>query len=228
MSRDIGHGRTLKAMQHLGVLAVVVLLGGQVLGQGTASGEPAKAPDAAKNRWAYNLTVDGYIIPHSQSYVDPVFTADRNWLHLEARYNYENLETGSLWAGYNFSAGKKLVLDVTPMIGGVFGRANGIAPGCEASLTYKKIELSISNEYVFDTTHKSGNFYYSWPQLTYSPMDWFRVGLVAQRTKAFHTSLDTQRGFLVGVSHKKWEFTTYIFNAGFTDPTVVLEAGVSF
>ena len=60
----------------------------------------------------------------------------------------------------NFSAGKKLVLDVTPMIGGVFGRTNGIAPGCDASLTYKKIELSISNEYVFDTTHKSGNFYY--------------------------------------------------------------------
>ena len=29
-----------------------------------------------------------------------------------------------------------------------------------------------------------------------------------QHTKAFHTSLDVQRGFLVGVSHKKWEFTT--------------------
>jgi hypothetical protein len=27
---------------------------------------------------------------------------------------------------------------------------------------------------------------------------------------------------------KKVEFTTYIFNAGWTDPTVVLEAGVSF
>jgi hypothetical protein len=54
------------------------------------------------------------------------------------------------------------------------------------------------------------------------------MGLVAQHTKAFHTSLDVQRGFLVGVSHKKVEFTTYIFNAGWTDPTVVLEAGVSF
>jgi len=54
------------------------------------------------------------------------------------------------------------------------------------------------------------------------------VGLVAQHIKAFHTSLDVQRGFLVGVSHKKLEFTTYIFNAGFTDPTVVLEVGVNF
>ena len=228
MSHAIIQDRILKPIQQLGVLAVVALLGGQALGQGTASGAPATPPDTNKNPWDYNLTVDGYVIPDDTSYVNPVFTADRSWLHLEARYNYENLRTGSLWAGYNFSAGKKLLLEVTPMIGGVFGRTDGIAPGCEASLTYKKIELSITNEYVFDTTHKSGNFYYSWPQFTYSPVDWFRVGLVAQHTKAFHTSLDVQRGFLVGVSHKKWEFTTYIFNAGFTDPTVVLEAGVNF
>ena len=207
---------------------MVVLLSGQVLGQETAASAAAKSPDAAKNPWAFNLTTDGYIVPNGQSYVNPVFSANRNWLHLEARYNSENLHTGSLWAGYNFAAGKKLVLNVTPMIGGVFGRTTGIAPGCEASLTYKKIELSISNEYVFDTTHKSGSFYYSWLELTYSPLNWFRVGLVAEHTKAFHTGLDVQRGFLVGVSHKKLEFTTYIFNAGFTDPTVVLEVGVSF
>jgi hypothetical protein len=114
------------------------------------------------------------------------------------------------------------------MIGGVFGRTTGIAPGCEASLTYKKIQLSISNEYVVDTTNKSDSFYYSWPQLTYSPADWFRVGAVAQRSKAFHSTLDVQRGFLVGVSHKKLEFTAYVFNAGWTDPTVVLELGASF
>ncbi len=214
----------MKATRHFAVFAWLVLLSGQLLAQGT----PAAAPAAAKNPWDYNLTVDGYIIPDETSYVDPVFSANRGWLHLEARYNSENLRTGSLWIGYNFRAGKKLVLEVTPMIGGVFGRTNGIAPGCEASLTYKEIELSISNEYVFDTTHKSGNFYYSWPQLTYSPVDWFRVGLVAQHTRAFQTSLDVQRGFLVGVSHKKWEFTTYIFNAGFTEPTVVLEVGFNF
>jgi hypothetical protein len=51
---------------------------------------------------------------------------------------------------------------------------------------------------------------------------------VAQHTKAFHTSLDVQRGFLVGVSRKQVEFTTYIFNAGWTDPTVVLEVWLEF
>ena len=172
--------------------------------------------------------MDGYIIPNAQSYVDPVFSANRNWLHLEARYNYENLRTGSLWAGYNFAVGKKLVLDVTPMVGGVFGRTDGIAPGCEASLTYKQVQLSISNEYVFDTTHKSGNFYYAWPELTYSPLSWLKVGAVAQHTKAYQTAVSVQRGFLVGVSHKQWEFTTYVFNPDLAQPTVVLEVGVNF
>ncbi len=96
---------------------------------------PAASLASAANPWEFNLTVDGYVIPQEQGYASPTFTADRTWLHLEARYNYENLRTGSLWFGRNFSVGKNLVFAITPMIGGVFGRTNGIAPGCEASLT---------------------------------------------------------------------------------------------
>ena len=183
---------------------------------------------AASHPWAYSITVDGYAVPDGQSYVNPTVTADRGWLHLEGRYNYENLRTGSLWVGYNWSAGKKWALSVTPMIGGVFGRSTGVAPGAEASLTYKKIEVSIANEYLFDTSNSDGSFYYSWPQLTYSPLDWLRMGLVAQHTKAYQTKLGIQRGVFVGFSHKKWEFTAYEFNAGWSDPTLVLELGASF
>jgi hypothetical protein len=209
----------MKTAREFVVLFLIVCASGQALGQATP---PAAQP------WEYNVVVDGYIIPDGTSYVDPVFTADHNWLHLEARYNYENLHTGSLWVGYNFSWGKKVQFSLTPMIGGIFGRSNGIAPGGEASLTYKRIQGSISNEYVFDTDSKSRNFYYTWPQLTYSPVEWLHVGAVAQRTKVYHTPLDTQRGFLVGVSHKNWDFTTYVFNPGASGTIVVLEAGVSF
>jgi hypothetical protein len=134
----------------------------------------------------------------------------------------------SIWVGYNFSVGKKLIFEASAMIGGVFGNTTGVAPGYEVSLSYKRIVLSSSGEYVFDTKNKSGNFFYSWPQLTYSPLEWFHVGLVAQRTKAYHTSFDTQRGLLVGFSHKRAEFTTYILNPGWSDPTLVLEIQWSF
>jgi hypothetical protein len=216
----------MKLTLQLGLLACAALLSGQLWAQGTPAPATPKPPD--KEPWAYSLTTDGYIVPEGESYVSPVLTADRQWLHLEARYNYENQNTGSLWVGYNFSAGKTLQLALTPMIGGVFGRTTGIAPGCEVSLTYKKLQFSSSSEYVVDTSHISGSFFYSWPELTYSLLDWLKVGLVAQRTKAYHTSLDTQRGFLVGVSHKKLEFTTYVFNPDLSNPTTVLELGVSF
>jgi hypothetical protein len=218
----------MKATRQLTVFAVALLFVGQMFCQVPPSTAPPKPFDSVKNPWTFNLTTDGYIIPNGTDYASPVFSADRSWLHLEARYNDENLRTGSLWLGYSFAAGKKLALNVTPMIGGVFGRTTGIAPGCEASLSYEKVQLSVSNEYVFDTTHKSGSFYYTWPQLTYSTTNWLRVGLMAERTRAFQTSLNVQRGFLVGISRTKWESTVYIFNAGFTEPTVVLELGLNF
>ena len=213
-------------------LAVLVLLGAGACAQSQTPDQPhspsPKPAGAAAEPWEYSLTVDGYIIEGEDGYASPTFTADRNWLHLEARYNYENLRTGSLWAGYNFSWGKTWQFAVTPMIGGVFGRTNGIAPGCEASLKYKKLTLSIDNEYVFDTTSKSENFYYTWPQLTYHALDWLKLGLVAQRTRAFQTPVDIQRGFLVGFKHKELEFTTYVFNPGIAGTSVVLELGASF
>ncbi len=230
----------MRATIQLAVLAALAVMSGRLLAQATPGSAPVKTSPAEAEPWEYNLTVDGYIIPDGTSYVDPVLTADHNWLHLEARYNYENLRTGSLWAGYNFSwgdvdSGDKWEFDLTPMIGGVFGRTNGIAPGLEVSLNYrKKIELSLTNEYVFDTDSKSGNFYYAWPQLTYSPVEWFHVGAVAQHTVAYHSPVNIQRGFLVGFSrrmrdsHKKWEFTTYVFNPGISGTNVVLEAGFSF
>jgi len=49
-----------------------------------------------------------------------------------------------LWVRYNFSVGHKLVFDATPMIGGVFGNTTGVAPGNEASLSYKRMVLASS------------------------------------------------------------------------------------
>jgi hypothetical protein len=185
--------------------------------------------------WDYSLTVDGYLVPDDTSYATPTFTADHKKLHLEGRYNYENLRTGSVWIGYNFSVERKhWSLELTPIAGGVFGRTNGIAPGCEMTFTYRNLELYFSNEYVYAFNRRSDSFYYAWPQLSYPFFNWLRVGAAAQRTKAYKTEVDVQRGFLVGVFHenpntnKTTSFTTYVFNPGITTPTVVLEARFEF
>jgi hypothetical protein len=222
----------MKRLAHvIGMSLLAAICAGQIPAQTTAGTSPATASSSAPapaNPWAFNLSVSGYIVPRGQSYVSPTFTGDHDTLHVEARYNYEAQRTASLWAGYDLSVGKKLVLDATPMIGGVFGNVNGIAPGLEATITYKKLQFYSANEYIFDTDTKSGNFFYTWTQLTYSPVKWFTAGYVMQRTRAYQTQLDIQRGLLIGFTVKKLTFTTQIFNIGETDPTTVLSLGYSF
>jgi hypothetical protein len=210
------------------IFALAVLLASPVAAQTTTESTPADSGNPASDQWSFSFNVAGYIVPHDRSYASATFAADRKRLHLGARYNYEDKETGSFWVGYNFSAGQNLVFEATPMIGGTFGNTTGVAPGYLASLSWKKIALSTEGEYVFDTKESTGNFFYSWTELTYSPTAWCRAGLVAQRTKAYHTDLDIQRGLLVSFSHNKLDFTTYVFNAGWADPTVVLSLGFNF
>jgi hypothetical protein len=188
---------------------------------------PVLAEETTERAWSFSASITGYLVPDDRDYVQPTFAADRGWLHLEARYNYEALETGSVWVGYNFSVGEKLTFDFTPMIGGVFGDLTGVAPGYEATLTWWKLELYTEGEFVFSTGDRSEDFFYTWSELSLAPVDWFRFGFVAQRTKAYETDFDIQRGFLIGFSFKRVDFTTYVFNPD-DKPTVVLGVSVNF
>jgi hypothetical protein len=222
-------------VNHLVVL-VVLLAGNNMLAQ-----EAIKTPDSKAMRtppalseeedekaWSFSASATTYFVPDDREYVQPTFTADRGWLHLEARYNYENLKTGSVWIGYNFSGGKKLEWEFTPMLGGVFGNTTGLAPGYKLSLTYWKLEFSSEGEFVYDTGNSEDNFTYNWSELSFSPVEWFRFGLVGQRTRVYQTDVDIQRGLLVGFSYKKMNVTTYVFNLDQGKPTWVFSVGVTF
>jgi hypothetical protein len=209
---------------------MAALLAVSALAQKAPDNAPPASSNATPNPWEFSLTTSGFIVPRGESYVSPDFSADHGWLHLEARYNDEALKTGSLWVGYNFNVGKKLVVNATPMVGGVFGNLNGIAPGCALALTltYKRIQLYGSAEYVFDLQNRSNNFFYIWDQVTYSPLHWLQVGLVSQRTRVYQTGLDVQRGVLAGIIYKKVNVAANVFNFGWTTPTVVLALGFNF
>src|SRR5947199_10581954 len=118
---------------------------------GPATIVPVEAVDeTAETEWEFSLSISTYLAQHSRDYANPNFTADHDWLHLEARYNYEALKTGSLWLGYNFSFGEKLTLDATPMLGGVFCDITGIESGYRMSIAYEKLELISQCEYYVD------------------------------------------------------------------------------
>jgi hypothetical protein len=213
----------------------LLLFAGQALGQAVeahavpATNSVPPGPELEQDsQWSFSASAYTYIVPDSRDYVQPTLTADHGWLHLEARYNYESLETGSAWLGYNFSGGEKLTWEFTPMLGGVFGNTTGIAPGYKGSLGWWKLALYSEGEYVVDTGDSSGNFFYNWSELTLSPVDWFRFGLVTQRTRAYETDRDIQRGLLLAFTYKQVELATYLFNIDESKPTVVIGARVSF
>ena len=214
---------------NLVLIAFLVLSAAHMCAQGTGAVVPPEpAEKSGDDTWSFAAAGYGYVVPNEESYFSPTFRADRKWAHLEARYAYEDRQTGSLWLGYNVSFGERLVLEATPMVGGIFGNTTGVAPGYLFTLSYKKISFYSEGEFVFDTKNAHSNFFYNWNEVAYSPTDWFRAGLASQRTRAYQTPLDVQRGFFAGIALKKVEFTTYVFNVGWTDPTVVLAIGFKF
>jgi hypothetical protein len=186
------------------------------------------SPPPEEEGWEFNASVYGYFPPEDHHYAQPTVMADHGALHLEARYNYEALKSGSAWVGWNLSTGKELTLDATLMVGGIVGDLRGVAPGYELTLSWKAFQLYSEGEYVIDTTDSSGNFFYNWAQLGWSPWDWLSVGLVSQRTRVYHTGLDVQRGLFVGFTWKSLSLNVYVFNPGWETPTVVSSLAVSF
>lgn len=181
-----------------------------------------------ETKWEFSLSTFTYLDQHGRDYANPTFTADRDWLHLEARYNYEELKTGSAWLGWNLSTGTKVAFEVTPMLGGVFGDITGIAPGYTITVRYRTIELSTQGEYIFDAGTSSGNFFYSWSELSASPADWFRVGIVVERTQASGSNSDVRRGPLIGFKYKEVDLTTYWLAPGSDEATFVFAVTFNF
>jgi hypothetical protein len=106
--------------------------------------------------------------------------------------------------------------------------SNGIAPGLELTLTYKKFELYSEMENLFDIQDNENDFYYHWVDFTYSPMDCFWFGISGQRTRLYQTELDIQRGLLVGVGFKQLELNTYIYNIGYDDSFLIITLSANF
>ncbi len=178
--------------------------------------------------WSIEASLFFYIVPDDKDYAQPTVMADHDWLHFELRYNYEALDTGSIWLGCNFEGGEALEWAITPMIAGVVGDTMGFAVGFEGSLHWWKLELYVESEYVIDADDASGNFFYNWSELTLSPVEWFRFGLVTQRTRFSGGGNDPQLGVLAGCTVGAVDLNAYVLNLEEDKPTVAFSVGLSF
>jgi hypothetical protein len=201
-----------------------------VADDGAAATSPAPAvPEAGDKEWSFSAYAYTYLQEHDRDYIQPTFTADRGWLHLEARYNYEDYETVSLWVGYNWSFGKEIAVTLTPMIGGALGETKGFAPGFRFNAEWWKLTLYSEGEYFLDGDSSADDFFYNWTELSLDVTHGFRAGVVIQA----ETDATVRRGLLAGF---KWEqeglgeldLTAYLFDLDKDDKMFVFAVGVNF
>jgi hypothetical protein len=132
--------------------------------------------------------------------------------YTEARYNYEELNTGSLYMGRSFNGGKKAEYSVTPMLGIVFGKYNGASAALNTDIDYNRFNFSAQLQYTVNTADKAQNFFYNWSEISCRFLKKMYGGISIQQTQLYQTELATQTGLLLGFSSGKITVPVYLFN----------------
>jgi hypothetical protein len=191
----------------------------------------AGAADAGDERpWSIAANAYAYFIPEESDFVMAVVPADVRLLHVEARYNYEAIRSGSAFVGVNVGVrwGEGFKLALTPMFGGVAGELDGVIPALRFTVTWWKLELTSESEVVIDLDDNGDSFFYNWSELGIAPVDWLHTGVVIQRNRELHTPLDVQRGLFVAGTFRSATLTLYELNLFWTTPTWIVALSVAF
>jgi hypothetical protein len=140
------------------------------------------------------------------------FQTSRNW-YAEARYNYEDIETFSLYLGKSFSGEKNLGYTLTPIVGASIGRFRGVSMGLNMDVEYGKFFFSAQSQYSLATDKGKGSddFFYSWSEAGFQPVEWFYAGASFQQTYMANEKL-LDPGALIGFSFGRYSIPLYGFN----------------
>ena len=171
-----------------------------------------KAVDSTGVQWNFSAWAEVFIIPEEKDIFNPTFYARHGSLHLEGRYNYEDRNTISTWVGRKFEFGKDVEFVFVPMAGFIFGNTDGMAPGLETEIAYRKFDFYSESEYVFDFASRENNFFYMYSELAFKPIDPLRTGIMAQRTKLVETEHDIQRGLFAEYYFKRFRAGVFYFS----------------
>ncbi|HKQ97683.1 MAG TPA: hypothetical protein VJV75_07405, partial [Candidatus Polarisedimenticolia bacterium] len=178
--------------------------------------------------WHGSANVLAYFPEDDDNYLSPIVVMRHDRLHLEARWNYEEKETGSLFAGWVFTAGSTVEFEAVPMLGAIAGDLDGVAPGCTFSLAWKELFVYSENEIVFDLSDREGSYFYNWSEITWEPLDWLGAGMVTQHTRVYESDREIQRGAMARVTKGRFSSAVYWFNPGSTDDFIVVSAALDF
>lgn len=190
--------------------------------------EPMPAVDSpATSPWEFAGSAFVVDPPGSEAHATAVLYGQRGPLHLELRYNYEDLDTASFFAGWTFEGGASFAYAATPMLGLVGGRTEGVAPGLVLDLGWRDFAFYSESEYLFDAEDSDDDFFYSWSTLTYGFSEALAAGVVAERTKLVDSEFELQHGLALELAVSRLELGLYSYNLGTNDAYTVVSLGGS-
>lgn len=145
--------------------------------------------------------------------------------YTELRYNYEDVQTLSLFAGKTFFTGSKLGCTLTPMLGLSTGNFSGASVAVNAEADWKNFYLSTQTQYSAATRKGVSNFFFSWSELGYNLSRSFFAGVALQYTRQEGVSY-TEPGIVAGLSFKNFSLPFYLFKPFQTDQYIIV--GLNF
>ena len=151
--------------------------------------------------------------PHQPYTYMPVmhYQHKKNW-YAEARYNYEAMETFSLYLGRAFTGGNNLNYTFVPMLGGSMGKFKGVSTGLNIDMEYNKFFFSSQAQYSMPTNQYGQNYWYSWSEVGYQSMKWLYAGLSVQHTHDRLTGDEVQPGMMIGFTFNRFTIPVYTFD----------------
>jgi hypothetical protein len=226
VSRGLARFFALTALVALSAIGATAARAGEDDRSDEHGGRRASRPE--KPSWEFAVTAYPTVVRGGDNYTSAIAAADRGPLHLEARYNYESVGARSAFVGWTFSGGEAVTWELTPLLGGAWGSVRAFVPGLEASAAWKSLDLYVEAEYVSDSAERSDSYYYAWSELGFRPVEWLRVGLAGQRTRAYGGDREFQRGPFAQLTWGPVTLGGYWFNPGSADQVFVGSIGAAF
>jgi hypothetical protein len=189
----------------------------------------AAAAGESTHPWKLELELNGFFGLEESAQLAPTASVDRGPLHLEARYNYDNLKTATFFAGWGFRwGGEETFLRAVPLVGGAVGRSAGIVPGLEVEAQWWRFSYWLELEYLFDFKNGSSNFFYTWSEVNLELVSFLWVGASWQRFRQVHSDRELDVGPMIGAGVGPVSLSLYYYGIGTPDRWALLTLEVRF
>jgi hypothetical protein len=164
----------------------------------------------AQSKWGFenynywNRQTSGIFVPIIH------FETINNW-YVEMRYNYEEAQTLSFYAGKTFSGGKAVTYSITPLAGFATGRFTGVSFAANIKADWKNFYVSSQSQYSIALNGDNRNFFFTWSEMGYNISQKLFTGLAMQYTWQVVKG-ETEPGFVAGINFKNISVPLYVFS----------------